>query len=163
MGNRLKFVNLDMKKIILFFLLILILLIGLNSCKKNSDNLDQNTYYITNQNWTISTIRQYTTSIGWIDIFSSLAVCQKDNILIFKSDNSYIWDSGPIKCDSSDPQIVDYGNWSFSSNRTKLSTTSANGTSMTSDIYLLDDLNLITVIQYISGNDTTITETKYIH
>jgi len=152
-----------MRNIITAFLLIVIICNTLSSCKKNSDNIDHRTYLITNQSWTISSIRQNINNSGWNDIFSNLPICEKDDKLFFRSGGSYNWDSGSIKCGNSDPQTYEYGTWLFSSNETKLITTNPSGISSKADISLLDDFNLITLNTYISGTDTTITEAKYIH
>ncbi|MBO6517082.1 MAG: hypothetical protein JJ975_11080 [Bacteroidia bacterium] len=46
--------------------------------------------------------------------------CDKDNIMILKSDSSVVLDEGPTKCDANDPQTQDGGKWHFMDNETKL-------------------------------------------
>jgi hypothetical protein len=46
--------------------------------------------------------------------------CEKDNVWHFDNDSSYYADSGPLKCDSSQKQITEYGVWSLVDNQTKL-------------------------------------------
>ena len=152
-----------MRNYIFIFFILIILLNTLPSCKKNSTESDRNVVLLTKQSWVLTSIRENTNNNGWVDIFSSLPICEKDNKLFFRADNSFYWDNGLTKCNTSDSQTFYYGTWSFASNETKLSTTGPNGISVEEDIFLLDDTNLITLTKGISGTDTIVNEAKYIH
>ena len=152
-----------MRKVI-FLVILLSVLNVLNSCKKNKIELSPVVSLMTKQSWAIKSIRQNTNNNGWIDIFSSVPICQKDNKLFFwASDHSLNWDEGFTKCNISDPQTFGYGTWTLSSDETKLSTNNGTGITVEADISVLSDSNLITLNKYISGSDTILTETKYVH
>jgi hypothetical protein len=48
---------------------------------------------------------------------SELEVCERDNLITFKADNTGTIDEGPTKCNSSDPQSVGF-TWAFKNNET---------------------------------------------
>ena len=151
-----------MKKYVPLIIIFVTLLEILNSCKKSSTQTQKNVALLTNQSWAILSIQERVNHGSWIDIYTGFQICTTDNKLLFKIDNSYNWDEGPTKCNPSDPQTYAYGTWSLSSDGSKLFTN--NGTTTTDvDIALLDNSNLITVKNLISGTDTINIETKYVH
>jgi hypothetical protein len=60
--------------------LLLLLLIILNSCKKNSPNFNQNENLLTKESRKVVSIRQNINNSGWVNIFSTLSTCKKDNL-----------------------------------------------------------------------------------
>ncbi len=132
------------------------------SCKKTTTEYQKKVGLITNQSWILISIRENTNNGSWIDRFSSLPLCQKDNRLFFRSDYTFNWDEGQTKCNNSDPQTFYYGNWSLSSNEENLITTFS-GVSSETQIYLLDNSNLITIKRGMTGLDSFTVESKYVH
>ncbi len=59
----------------------------------------------------------YDTTFNQYDLMDA---CEKDDILMFKSDKSISSDEGALKCDPNDPQTSDEGTWELASNDTKL-------------------------------------------
>lgn len=135
----------------------------LSSCKKHSTTLTQNETLLTQHGWVVASIHQKVNNSGWVDIFSPLQTCKKDNRTFFNPNHSIVLDEGTIKCNSSDLQTIQYGTWEFASNETTLSSTSPSGINIESSISRLDDTSLIMLNKQISGTDTTITESKYVH
>jgi hypothetical protein len=148
---------------IFIFFISLVLINTLNSCKKDSKKINEKETLLTKQNWMLVSNRMNTNNNGWVDIFSSFPICQKDNKLCFKPDYSFNWDEGLTKCNASDSQTFNYGTWQLSSNETKLFFSNPNGMTNNVDINVLDDINLITLKKVISGIDTVVVESRYIH
>ncbi len=89
----------------------------LNSCKKDKDNEPAKTIV---GKW-IQVAGTYSPAyFGETDYFSSYSSCDKDDILEFKSDNSYEFTEGATKCDQNDPQVIITGNYSVNSTFTTL-------------------------------------------
>ena len=58
-----------------------------------------------------------------LDLFKDAEACSKDNIMSFEKQGVFIFDEGPTKCVSSDPQ-QEKGTWSLSADKKKLTLTS---------------------------------------
>ena len=151
-----------MKYSVWTFFIFLILFGILNSCKKEKEDVNQTVYLLTKQSWTLVSIRQNINNSGWVDIYSGFSPCVKDNKFFFNTDYTYYWDEGFTKCSPTDPQTFSNGTWSLSSDGLKLFT-KFGLTTTNVDITLLDNSNLVTMKNSISGLDTISIETKYIH
>ena len=55
-----------------------------------------------------------------VDVLLQMEACEKDNLLRFKSDKTFTDEEGATKCNATDPQIINTGNWAFNANETKL-------------------------------------------
>lgn len=80
--------------------------------------------------------------------------CNKDDLFVFKSDNTFYSDEGVSKCDASAPQIQEGGTWVKSGANL---TFSEDGVEYTCTIDHLDDTSLVVTERrfYIINNDTT--------
>jgi hypothetical protein len=54
------------------------------------------------------------------ELTKALSQCEKDNLMIFRVDNTIAEDEGATKCDPSDPQLVSTGTWKFYDNESKI-------------------------------------------
>ena len=88
----------------------LIISTTLFSCKKDE---------ATTTNPSTKTRTQYLTQKPWTNAIG-LPPCNTDDITIFKTDFTYVEDNGATKCNTSDPQILETGTWSFTTNETHL-------------------------------------------
>lgn len=88
------------------------------SCDKDDDNDDPVTAVdlITNGTWTIDTIGFDSDKNNTIDspVPGGLKACELDNTLTFKQNDTTttktgVFDEGALKCDSGDPQSIDFG------------------------------------------------------
>ncbi|MEO6669846.1 MAG: hypothetical protein ABIN36_10245 [Ferruginibacter sp.] len=152
-----------MKKLVFVYFGLASLFVFLNACNKSSANFNQNEKLLSNQSWIVVSIRQNTNNGGWVDIFSALPTCKRDNRTFFKTDYSIIIDEGITKCNGTDPQSNHYGAWSLSTDGEKITTTNSSGISTEMDVHQLDNSNFTTFKNYTSGTDTVMIETRYIH
>ncbi|MDH7462279.1 lipocalin family protein [Chitinophagaceae bacterium 26-R-25] len=96
-------------------------------CKKDDkNNGSSKTQLITSGNWKV-TSDYYDPAVDWDgdghtenEVFSLYSACDKDDILVFKTDGSLTFDEGASKCDPSDPQVIETTSWKFSNNETVL-------------------------------------------
>lgn len=100
--------------------LSLISLLTFTGCQKDDPPPPTKTELIS-RNWKATAMTAvFPAPIGTVDVFAQLEACEKDNIIKVKADGTYTVDEGATKCDPTDPQIVETGNWVFASNETKL-------------------------------------------
>lgn len=108
-----------MKKSILFALLAISLPF---SCKKE-DNPSK-TELLTSHCWILSegTVSPAVVINGVpiTDFYSTLALCDRDNVTCLLENGSVYVDEGASKCDPSDPQVNTSGTWWFNADETVL-------------------------------------------
>jgi hypothetical protein len=92
------------------------------SCKKKESDPSRSDM-LSNGKWKM-TAGTATYSFGGAtntdDIYAGFADCEKDNLLIFRSDKVLIQDEGATKCNSTDSQQTVSGNWALMENDSKL-------------------------------------------
>lgn len=145
------------------------------ACKKddslpdpnNNNNNNNTSATLTSGSWKMvssTSVIEYPAPVGTqtVDLFALMQSCVKDNLYIFKTDNTTVSDEGATKCNSSDPQQKTAGTWALINNNSKLQITE-NSTSITADILTLNSstLELRYVTTYGGMNSTT--TTKYTH
>jgi hypothetical protein len=84
--------------------------------------------------------------------------CRKDDVTLFKSDNSMEVNEGTSKCDPLHPQIIAISSWNFSDNETKLQF----GGGYTYNIEKLDNSNLILFYSNANGNSVSKRRLSYV-
>jgi hypothetical protein len=133
-------------KNILGLFLIGVMVFGFNSCKDDDetpttdDTNKSKTEMLTSGSWLMEsgtiapsivvdifgtkvTIATYWELLAALNGSTTAEPCLKDNLMIFKTDSSVTLDEGASKCDPSDPQTEDGGNWLFEDNESKLTFT----------------------------------------
>lgn len=107
----------------------LIILTGaiMAGCQKDDNNNSTGatkTELLTSGNWKI-TSDYYDPAVDYNgdgqvenEVISFYSACDKDDLLIFKTNGTLTLDEGASKCDPSDPQVIQSSNWKFSSNET---------------------------------------------
>jgi len=90
-------------------LIVLFAAMGLIACKKDKDKEPAKTIV---GKWKQASGTYTPAYYGETDYFSFYPSCDKDDILEFKSDNSYEFTEGATKCDPADPQIILSGSYS---------------------------------------------------
>ena len=144
-----------MKKMIIAAAALCMLAVA--SCKKGDDNPSQRDRLTTGK-WRL-TAGTVTYNLGGIsqtqDIYSSLEPCEKDNLAIFKTDDTAVTDEGETKCNANDPQQETAGPWTLYENDTRLNYQGINWKVVTLDASTLK-LQLDSTAQGISitGNTT---------
>ncbi len=106
-----------MKKIyfqaIIIFLAILPVFI---SCKKDADTVEPvktNTELLTFGSWKLTAATINSENNGITDMYAEMDNCAKDDIMTFKTNNTFVADEGATKCNTDDPQ-TELGTWIFS-------------------------------------------------
>ena len=107
-----------MKYTILFFSLIGLL--AFTGCQKDDPPAPLTKTQLISRNWKVTAATGTFPPLPVVDILAQTPACDRDNIIQVKSDGTYIEDEGPTKCSPSDPQTANTGNWSFTTNETKL-------------------------------------------
>jgi len=105
-----------MNKSILFLLGIALLM---GACKKDDAS---NSEKLTTGQWKlVSSVGSFTFNgnLQTVDVYANLGACQKDNLVEFKTDGTFVSDEGPTKCGSADPQQTT-GIWSLAQSDTHL-------------------------------------------
>ena len=115
-----------MKKIIIYAAITLGLIgpFFLTSCKKEEPIKPKTkTELLCSSSWKVyeGTINPGINIGGVIitDFFSQFDPCDKDDLELYKSNGSGIYDDGPMKCDPLDPQTSTF-TWTFNLDETKL-------------------------------------------
>ena len=113
---------------LLKYSLIALISIALFSCEKDDDDTAQitpatptNTEKLCGKNFIVT---DFTTIVNGDTIMTGLDTnsfdaCDLDDITRFETSGIYTDDSGAIKCDTTEPQIL-YGTWEFYDSETKL-------------------------------------------
>jgi hypothetical protein len=102
-----------MKKNIIYTLVAIAALITLDGCKKKEDGI-VGTWKVTSATFTPSvTINGTTYTDAYLFLFD--AVCEQDNLFIFKDGNQVTFDEGATKCDDDDAQQT-FATYSLSGN-----------------------------------------------
>lgn len=113
-------------------IIVVAIMIAFSSCKKDSDApaavTTTPTEYLTAGNWLTTAITitpgvDIGNGVLLTDLFSTLDACEKDDLLKFNSDGTVTADEGALKCDPNDPQSVNDGSWSLSSDNKTLTMT----------------------------------------
>ena len=81
---------------------------------------------------------------GGADVSGFIPACQKDNIITFQATGIGNLDEGATKCNSGDPQSVNF-NWTLTDSGTKLNVTGGviAGQSGSFDVIILNDTQMI--------------------
>ena len=108
-----------MKKII-SLLLSFGVFVSINSCKKLNDAptpVDEMVLLM--KNWVMTAGKVDPPVLGMTDFFANWGACERDDIYKFSSNNVFIRDEGPSKCNSSNPQTKT-GTWTYNTATKKL-------------------------------------------
>ena len=133
-----------MKQAVIYFSLLLTAL-SFSACSKD-DNDDNNTSgnanaLITASTWKYSDAGLDVNSDGVKDANLppgfTLAACETDNTITFKSDNTGMIDEGPTKCNASNPQSVPF-NWTLKNNNTEISFSTALFAGLNGDLKIVE-------------------------
>ncbi|MBS1774755.1 MAG: lipocalin family protein [Bacteroidetes bacterium] len=142
-----------MKK--LFFPLAALALFAVACSKKDTKSAKDN---LTNGNWYYRAYTERTHGTGFdstVDQFAKWMPCVKDNYLNFNANGTFTMNEGPLKCDTSDPQIQT-GTWMLINNDSKLVTAMPpSATPDTITILSLDGSTMRLFDSYTSGGVTT--------
>jgi hypothetical protein len=102
-------------------LLAIIAVVGFISCKKTSEK--SKTELLTQAGWKQTGGEMKAGAAGTWQAdpnFTSMTACEKDNITVFKTDNTFEANEGATKCSPSDPQVIYTGVWAFQNNETTI-------------------------------------------
>ncbi|MEA3427315.1 MAG: lipocalin family protein [Bacteroidota bacterium] len=112
---------------------ILIFLIN-TGCSKGGDSSTTPTpttskvTLLTSSDWGIAGIQHKAVSASvWTDDYAGLTACVKDNKVVYRANGTYESNEGATKCNPSDPQILETGTWSLTTNETILVVQATNG------------------------------------
>lgn len=103
-----------MQKITLLFLTLL----ALTSCKKSTNTGPSRSELIagsTSKTWQITALTSKDAAGAERNDLAAQAACKRDDILIFFPDKRLEGREGATKCNATDPDLVQAGNWSLSS------------------------------------------------
>ncbi len=111
---------------------------------------------LTSSDWGIAGIQHKAVSATvWTDDYASLSACVKDNRVVYRANSSYESNEGATKCSASDPQILETGTWSLTTNETVLVVQATNGTQIyNATIETLTATSLIISFTNVSGGVT---------
>lgn len=112
-----------MKKIIPF--VIVLGIVVWTACTKKEETLpyvspDTPAELIQAGGWNMTGARYKVDNGDWVDFYGGIQTCLRDNILSFPTEDVYVKDEGPSKCDPFYPQKVEDGNWAFKWNESKI-------------------------------------------
>lgn len=125
------------------------------SCKKDNDDNNQaksKSTLLTQGSWHITQLlRRSDPADAWTT--TSGDPCRADDILTFNSNLTWSQDDAAIPCGSGNPQIVETGDWNFTSNETHLNfkRTSYGGQVQDWTIDQLDETTMVVEYYYPVG------------
>lgn len=105
--------------------LLVITVVVIAGCKKNDNSAPSKTQLLTTGSWTRTSdyidpaVDVNGDGVDDHEIFNFYDDCDKDDMLIFKSDGTVTFDAGPLKCDPTDPQTQST-TWKFLTNESQL-------------------------------------------
>lgn len=137
-----------MKNLLLFFTSIL--LAGIfQSCEKDSDSSSdsstENKSIITSNVWIVTDLTLDGSSV--YDLF--FEDCEKDDEVTYKSDDTYFIEGGQVKCDPSDPEVIETGSWKMINNTT---------VEIDGDLLYIESINSSRMTLWNEDSDGTITK-----
>jgi len=151
--------------------LSLLCLLFFSNCKKKTTTPEPSktkTEMLTNSNWVIlkatfnppivTTIATQTFTFKELFEIPLIQECQKDNIIIFKTDSTMTIDNGGKLCSATEAQTVKDGKWKFINNETQIEITkSAYFSLINSDKVILDQIT-------VSGSEMTgVTDYEFVN
>lgn len=145
-----------------FFALSFALLGGIVSCSDDSKQEDPapatKAEMLSGKDW-VTSASTITIAGQQVDAYTTgfFEECEKDNILRFNTNNTYVLSEGAVSCT---PPTAENGTWAFNADQTKLTETAQDGEVVTADILELTDttLKLAGTVDFL-GTPITITQT----
>lgn len=95
------------------------LIISISSCKKEDNLRREKMTLLTAGGWRTTLVEQKASNGAWVDATGVRPSTSADDLLIFYTNGEYAIDEGPTKV-AGNPQISDYGNWTFTDNGKKI-------------------------------------------
>jgi hypothetical protein len=123
------------------------------SCKKipAAPQTEPKTILLSKNSWQLQKDEIQTDSGPVTDLMTGRPACRKDDLTVFKPDNSMEVNEGTTKCDALHPQIISVSTWNFSDNETKLQL----GGGITYNIEKLENNNLVLFYSYSNGSSVS--------
>ncbi|MDI3322298.1 lipocalin family protein [Pinibacter soli] len=81
------------------------------------------------------------------EVFNFYSACDKDDLLIFKTDGGLTLDEGTTKCSPTDPQVIQTTNWKFSNNESVI-LVGATGSEQSAQLLVLNATTLKIKVQF---------------
>jgi hypothetical protein len=100
----------------------------ITGCKKDDSKASNKTKteLLTTGSWKQTSI-YFSPAVDWDgdghtenEVLNLYSPCDRDDLMIFKTNGTVVSDEGASKCDPSDPQIIETTSWKFSDNETKI-------------------------------------------
>ena len=141
-------------KLRLLLLLAISALLVLPSCKDDEPTVKEQligSWQVTQEKYTEDGVTEIYEGEGLGD------PCDRDDLVIFKDNNTVAYDEGPTKCDPDAPQVYGTENWSLLNDDTQIQFSSDG------DVYAVTiaSLNKSTLVMSESGTDTDIEGNTY--
>lgn len=112
-----------MKTIKFFAVVLAAITMSFSACKKDEATTEtpkiSGASLLTGKDWRITALT-ITSPGGTIDVFSTLAACEKDDLLEYLANGTIVSKEGATKCDPADPDTEPGGFWALIDNDTKL-------------------------------------------
>lgn len=136
--------------------------VSLASCGNDDDEVaPTKTDMLTGKKWKqVAETETRSDTTGTIDTFAPVVSCDKDDLLVFKTDSKLIFDEGATKCDPNDPQEFEAGTWALTNNESKLTLTIL-GFPVEGDIVELTTTKLVTRTTDVDQGVTTVTTATF--
>lgn len=99
--------------------IVLLVFTAFTACKKKNDAKSK-TELLTKSAWLVSKYEEKINNGAYVDDYPNWLACEKDDKIIFATNNVATYDEGASKCSPSDPQ-TETTSWAFLENETKLS------------------------------------------
>jgi hypothetical protein len=141
--------------------LVVSILFSIASCKKSvaESEVESKTIVISKSGWQLQKDEVQNDSGSITDLITGRSACRKDDITLFKADNTIEINEGAPKCDVLHPQIISVSSWNFSDSETKLQM----GGGYTYNIEKLDKNNLVFFYSYSNGGSVAKRRLTYTH
>lgn len=109
-----------MRRIVLYGLLSLSLLIGCSKKDNPAPVVKTKTQLLTEKDWVMVSHQEKLSSAStYSDLTSQYRTCDRDNRFVFLVSGVFEENEGAVRC-SGNPQVIETGTWSFQQNETKI-------------------------------------------
>jgi hypothetical protein len=140
-------------------MMVILPLIALAACEEAAAPKSR-TELLTQAVWKMVKVERKTGNGPWVDLSFGYSPCEQDNYFIYRTNGLWELNEGAAKCNAGDPQVMDYGAWSFFAGESQLLLTDVNGATVV--LFNIEQLTETELVVFYSRTYNGVTYTNRI-